>query len=458
MSLILVVDDEKDIRDIIAETLVDEGYNVETAKNASEAIDCINRTMPSAVLLDIWLEGSKIDGLGILKRVKQKYPNVPVIMISGHGNIKTAVGTIKNGAYDFLEKPFKIERLLLTLERAIDASNIESENSLFKNALANSGDLVCCSKLIKGIIKECKALAPTNSRIILEGELGTGKEFFAHFIHSLSLRSRKPFVALNAAKFSESNLMNELLGKENDGKLEKVGMLEKADGGTLYIDSIDKLPAALQSKMLHFLQNGKYNRDGSDKEHQSDVRVIASSTKDLEQLAKDGEFNTNLYHRLNSAKFFIPPLRERKEDVAPLANYFIEHLSSDLNSHHAEFDSDVIALFESYDWPGNIRQLKNIVESMLIHNKGGTSLDISLVPNEIVQNIGKQFQSFGQSNLEIYNKSLKDAREIFEREYIKMQLQKFSGNISKTAEYIGMDRTALHRKMKALNIVLDIAE
>lgn len=465
MSLVLVVDDEQGIREIIADTLVDEGYQVKTAKSSNEALGLLGKIVPSAVLLDVWLEGSHIDGLGLLKRIKQQHPFVPVIMISGHANIKAAVNAIKGGAYDFLEKPFKIERLLTTLERAIENASIAYENSLFKSAMNHLGDCVSNSKRIRSVIKECEATAPTNSRVMLFGEHGTGKEFFARYIHSLSNRAKRPLMVFNAAKVESCDFASSLFGTEQEDGLRSAGLLERANGGTVFIDEISMLPKEFQIEFLNYVQTGQFMREGGAKTIKVDVRIITSSSCDVEHMAQEGAFNKTLFLRLSANIIKIPPLRDRQDDIVPLAEHFLKTLNTDTGNADIKFSHEVISVLNSYNWPGNLRQLRNAVECMIINSNNCKEIGLNLVPQDILQGVSKQFKSFGNAQtdgmpgeFELHSKKLKDAREIFEREYILVQLKKFSGNISKTAQYIGMDRTALHRKIKSLNIELDLAE
>lgn len=464
MSSVLVVDDEQDIREIIADTLLDEGYQVKTAKNAMQAMALLKEFVPNAVLLDVWLEGSSLDGLGLLKRIKQKHPFVPVIMISGHANIKAVVDAMRKGAYDFLEKPFKIERLLITLERAMENASITYENSLFKSAINHVGDCVSNSKVIKNVIKGCETVAPTNSRVTIYGENGTGKEFFARYVHSLSQRAKKSFIVFNTCKAEDKNFPSALYGSENSDAVITAGLLERANGGTLFIDEISAMPKKFQADFLSYVQSGSFKRPGGVKTVKVDVRIIVSSSRNLEEMVESDDFNRTLYQRLSANVIKIPPLRDRNEDIIPLAEHFLKTLNTDIGNPNIRLSQEVASIFQSYNWPGNIRQLRNAIEYILINSNDCKEISLDMVPQDILQGVSKQFTSFisssnnSQNDFELYDKKLKDAREIFEREYIIMQLKKFSGNISKTAEYIGMDRTALHRKIKVLNIVLDVAE
>ncbi len=456
MPLILVVDDEKDIRDLIADTLRDEGYGVMVAKNAAQAIELLAQEKPQAVLLDIWLEGSSLDGLGVLRSIKNKYIDIPVIMISGHGNIKTAVDAIKLGAYDFIEKPFKIERLLLTLERALEAYALSDENKRLQKSDLKKIELSGKSKQIKTVIKQCKAVANLNSRVLILGESGTGRDTLARFMHENSSRARKPFIAVNTVNFSKEQLEKELFGIEMEENF-IVGAIEKADGGSLFIDEITHLAMDMQYKLLNLLQNNAFSRVGSSNTIKSNIRFMFGSDFNIEKCIKNNGFSESLYSRINVASVKMVSLRDRKEDIAEISDLIIQQLSKELDAAEIILEPETISLLSTYEWPGNIIQLRNVVEWLMILHSDKKSISPDMLPHNILSDIGESVSSIDIRKVEIFNKNLKEAREIFEREYIITQLKRFSGNISKTAEYIGMDRTALHRKIRYLHISIDEA-
>ncbi len=457
MALILVVDDERDIRELIADTLKDEGYSTIIARNASQAVSMLAQEQPQAVLLDIWLEGSHLDGLGVLKTIKANHPDVPVIMISGHGNIKTAVDAIKLGAYDFIEKPFKIERLLLTLARALEASALNNENKQLRKANFKNIEIEGESKVIKSTLKQCSTIAPTNSRIIITGEPGTDREVFARFIHQHSTRSRKQFISTNVTNLDLYAVDKELFGTEKEDRVQKVGLLEKANGGTIFIDEITRLSLETQHKLLQALQTNSFKRMGGSVEVPMDIRFIVGAESSIKEQLENNSFSDSLYSRLNTASIELPPLRARQKDLEILCDLMIKHVAVDLETDLITLEPEAISILKSYQWPGNIAQLKNVVEWLIIVHGSNKTITQDMLPHNILSSIGKNIQSIDIKKVAIFNKNLKDARETFEREYIVTQLKRFEGNISKTAEYIGMDRTALHRKIRYLNILLDEA-
>ncbi len=453
MAHILIVDDEADIRELIADILRDEGYQPLCASSASEAIQCFeNGELPSAVVLDIWLEGSEMDGIGILKYVKSNHQNIPVIMISGHGNIETAVQTIRFGAYDFIEKPFKAEKLIIMVNRAIEAFRLAQENKALKLQEKLIGELIGASKAIQQLKAAALMAAPSNSRIVITGEPGSGKEVLARLIHDNSKRAKKPFCILHSSNLSEEQLEVELFGTENKN-FKKAGLLEKADHGTLYIDEISEMPIATQGKLLKFLQTQTFHKIGGSKDIKPDVRIIAASSKNLENEITSGKFNQSLYYRLNVVPLRIPPLLERKEDIKYITEHFLKSFSNSLGVPYKSLSDEALTLMSAYDWPGNIRQLSNVVEWLYIMTSDDVKeITAEMLPQEVLLSINGKHKNLNPVNSDILSKELKKARELFEKEYLCAQLNRFSWNISKTADFIGMDRTALHRKIKSLNI------
>lgn len=452
MARILIVDDEADIRGLLSDILQDEGYRTVTASNAAAALQIVKEEQLNLVVLDIWLEGQEHDGIGVLKRIKTIHPNLPVIMISGHGNIETAVQTIKIGAYDFIEKPFKTEKLLIMVKRAMELSLLAQENKELKELNQVTHEIIGKSKAIEHIIDEVKLVAPTNSRILIVGEHGTGKEVLARMIHNLSNRKNKPFSTLHAANISEHNIEEVLFGID-DLKNFSVGLLEKSNGGTLFIDEISEMPLRVQAKFLKVIQENHFQKIGNSKQIPVDVRIITATSKDLLEQIELGSLNQSLYYRLNVVPLRLPPLRERKEDIMQLFDYFTEVFSKALGTTKITLSDEVMAIFEIYNWPGNIRQLKNVIEwLMIIHGKKSKIITTDLLPDYLLGKNRGENNALNLISNDISLKSLRDARTFFEKEYLKTQLERFSGNISKTAEFVGMERTALHRKLRALKI------
>lgn len=450
MAKILIVDDESDIRELLSDVLKDEGYVTQTATNAKTALESMNSFIPDLVILDIWLEGSEFDGIGVLKRIKQTKPQLPVIMISGHGNIETAVETIRHGAYDFIEKPFKAEKLLILVNRAIEAASLVKENVSLKEQQQIISQLHGESKAIKAVIEAAKVMATVQSRVLITGESGSGKEVLARMIHKLSNRKDKQFVTMHAGSISEKDFEAEFFGVD-DGKDYRIGILEKSDGGTLFIDEVSEMPQVVQSKLLKFLQEHTYYKTGSNKPLQSEVRIIAASSKNLEQEVEKGKLNKSLLYRLNVAVLHMPSLQNRKEDIRILTENIIKQLSEALGLQKIELSEEAYVFMEMYTWPGNVRQLRNVIEwLMLLNGSKNKPIQAQDLPVEITgQNV--EIRGGGVAN-DVVTKPLKVARDMFEKDYLEAQLARFSWNISKTADFVGMERTALHRKIKALGI------
>lgn len=452
-SDILVVDDEEDIRELVAGILEDEGYVVRTAKDADDALAAIEQRRPQLVLLDIWLEGSRLDGLALLDVIKDLHPNLPVVMISGHGNIETAVAAIKQGAYDFIEKPFNADRLVVVASRAIETLRLRREVDALKQLHPHAQRLVGESAAMNTLRQAIERTAPTKSRIMIFGPSGSGKELAARMIHAASSRAAGPFVVINAAAITPERMEIELFGSEGNGEHpRKVGALEEADGGTLFIDEIADMPRETQNRILRVLTEQTFQRVHGNVKVQVDARIVSSTARDIEVEIAEGRFREDLFHRLNVVPIRVPPLAERREDVPELVQHFLEQISATTGLARREIGSDALAILQSHDWPGNVRQLRNNVERLLILAGGDPRAPItaallppdvgSLVPNMPQGNGGEQLMSL----------PLRDAREVFEREYLVAQINRFSGNISRTAEFVGMERSALHRKLKALGI------
>jgi two-component system, NtrC family, nitrogen regulation response regulator NtrX len=453
-SDILIVDDEADIRELVAGILQDEGHGTRTAKNSDEALAAITARRPSLVFLDIWLQGSKLDGLQLLASIKQEHAEVPVVMISGHGNIETAVSAIKLGAYDFIEKPFKADRLVLVASRSLETFRLKREVRELRQLAPQPTTLVGNSTAINQLRQTIEKVAPTNSRILIVGPSGAGKELAARTIHALSGRVQGPFVVINAAAMLPERMEEELFGVEasNGAHGRKVGALEEAHGGTLFIDEIAEMPRETQNKILRVLVDQTFQRVGGSARVSVDVRIVSSTGRNLEADVAAGRFREDLYHRLSVVPIRVPPLAERREDVPVLVEYFIEQISHATGLPKRRVGEDAIAVLQSHDWPGNVRQLRNNVERLMI--LAGGEPDAVINANMLPQDVGSMVPSMpnGNGGEQLMGLPLRDAREVFEREYLLAQISRFGGNISRTAEFVGMERSALHRKLKALGI------
>lgn len=457
---ILIVDDESDIRNLIQGILEDEGYNIRQAGNAKHAYEKLSERVPDLVILDIWLQYSEHDGLKILENFKAQHPHLPVIMISGHGTIETAVTAIRNGAYDFIEKPFKTDRLILMVERALESASLKKENEVLKQKTRGPSDLVGQSTLIATLKGTLNRVAQTSSRILLTGEPGTGKDVAARMIHKLSQRSEGAFVVLNCATMLPERLEMELFGNEPGVRNEeaKAGVLEQADGGTLFLDEIADMPLETQSKIVRVLQEQKFQRLGGKILIESDVRVIASSNRNLEEAITKGHFRQDLFYRLNVVPIDMPALRQHPEDIPDLIEFFVQSYSKQSGLPSLTFSAGALATLQSCPWPGNVRQLRNVIERIMImaagNLPGGVVMNEHLPPEVFPLKIGGGAESSpgSESGSDFMSVPLREAREIFEREYLTSQIRRFGGNISKTAQFVGMERAALHRKLKQLGI------
>ena len=458
---ILIVDDEADIRALIAGILEDEGYSTREAGNAVAALDAVRARRPSLIIQDIWLQGSDMDGLGILGAVKHDHPDVPVVMISGHGTIETAVEAIKIGAYDFIEKPFKTDRLLIIVERAIEAAKLRRENAELRLRVGNPvavGDLVGASPFIQQIRQAVDKVAPTNSRVLITGPAGSGKEVAARIIHGRSRRAEAPFIVLNCAAMHPDRMETELFGIEHSDNAEaprKIGTFEQAHTGTLLLDEVADMPLETQGKIVRVLQEQTFERVGGGTRVEVDVRVIATTNRDLQAEIAAGRFREDLYYRLNVVPIRMPSLRERREDVPTLARHFMQLAAQAAGTQARVLGEDTLAALQAYDWPGNVRQLRNVMDWLLIMAPGEASemIRADMLPGEIGA-ITPAVLRWEKSS-EIMTLPLRDARELFEREYLLAQVNRFSGNISRTAAFVGMERSALHRKLKLLGVNTD---
>lgn len=450
---ILVVDDEVDIRELVAGLLEDEGYRTRKAGSADEALAAIAARRPNLVFLDIWLQGSRLDGLQVLELIKESHPDLAVVMISGHGNIETAVSAIKSGAYDFIEKPFKADRLVLVAERALEASRLRREVRELKTRSVQASRIVGRSTAVNQLRQTLERVAPTNARVLITGEPGCGKELTARTLHEASTRSAGPFVVINAATITPETMEEELFGVEGgDGRSRRVGALEEAHGGTLYIDEIGDMPRETQNRILRVLVDQNFQRVGGATRVHVDVRIISSSSRDLVKLIAEGQLREDLYHRLGVVPIRVPALSERREDVPELIEFFMDQISVAAGLPKRRIGGDAMAILQSHEWPGNVRELRNNVERLMILTKGDPTAEITvdMLPAEVGAMVPTTPSGSGGEKL--MSLPLRDAREIFEREYLMAQIARFSGNISRTAEFIGMERSALHRKLKSLGV------
>jgi two-component system nitrogen regulation response regulator NtrX len=450
---ILIVDDEADIRELVSGILQDEGYTTRTARDSDEAFAAVAARRPNLILLDIWLQGSRLDGLQLLDSVKQEHPELPVVMISGHGNIETAVAAIKKGAYDFIEKPFKADRLVLVADRALETSRLKREVRDLKQLTPLATALVGRSPAINQLRLTVDKVAPTNSRILIVGPSGAGKELAARTLHARSTRNNGPFIVINAAAITPERMETELFGTEqSNGASRKTGALEEAHGGSLFIDEIADMPRDTQSKILRVLVDQTFQRVGGSTKVAVDVRVVSSTCRNLEVEIAAGRFREDLYHRLSVVPIRVPPLAERREDIPDLVDYFMDQISQATGLPKRRIGEDAMAVLQSHDWPGNVRQLRNNVERLMI--LAGGEPDAVITANMLPQDVGSMVPSMpnGNGGEQLMGLPLREAREVFEREYLVAQINRFGGNISRTAEFVGMERSALHRKLKALGI------
>jgi two-component system, NtrC family, nitrogen regulation response regulator NtrX len=452
-SDILIVDDEADIRELVSGILEDEGYQTRLAKDSDEALGAVEERRPSLIILDIWLQGSKLDGLDVLARVKKQHPEVPVVIISGHGNIETAVMAIKRGAYDYIEKPFKADRLVVVTARALETSRLKREIRELKERGPFSSELIGKSAALNALRHSIEKVAPTNSRVLISGPSGSGKELAARVMHAQSARAVGPFVAVNAAAMAPERVEIEFFGVEEQGSAaRKVGALEEAHNGTLFIDEVADMPLETQGKMLRVLVEQKFQRVGGGAKVSVDVRIVSSTSRDLEREMTAGRFRQDLFHRLNVVPLRAPALVERREDVPSLVEHFVAQISQSTGLPPRRIGDDAMAVLQSHDWPGNVRQLRNIVERLMIMTGGDpeTIITADMLPDDITSNVPLSPNGAGGEHL--MSLPLRDAREIFEREYLMAQINRFGGNISRTAEFVGMERSALHRKLRALGV------
>jgi two-component system, NtrC family, nitrogen regulation response regulator NtrX len=450
MSSILIVDDEKDIRELIGDILKDEGYAVRLAANSDSCMAEINAEPPALMILDIWLKDSRMDGIDILKTVKRDNPDVPVVIISGHGNIEIAVAAIKQGAYDFIEKPFNIDQLMVVVSRAMETSRLRRENADLRRRDVTSSEMIGSSTAFKTLKAQLEKVTKSNGRVMLTGPAGSGKEMAARFIHMNGNRASGPFVSVSSATIEPERMEEVLFGRETPERGVEQGLLEQAHGGVVYFDEVADMPVGTQSKILRVLTEQQFMRAGGTDKVRVDLRVISSTTRDLRMEIAAGRFRQELYDRLNVVPIAVPSLNDRREDIPELTRAFIEtfHKSQGLPNRALTMDAE--ALLQTMPWPGNVRQLRNVIERVLILGESSGPIDARELPGQDTasETDGKMVLGGAMATL-----PLREARELFEREYLLTQINRFGGNISRTASFVGMERSALHRKLKSLGVV-----
>ncbi len=450
MADILIVDDEEDIRDLIGDVLRDEGHAPRSAHDADSAFAALEFSPPDLIILDIWLQGSRMDGIEILKSVKRDNPGIPVVIISGHGNVEVAVAAVQQGAYDFIEKPFNMDQLLVVVERALEASRLRRENSRLKAAEAQACNLIGSSPAMNALRNKLQRVARGGSRVLLTGGPGCGKEVAARYIHRHSERHDKPFVVVNAASIEADRMEETLFGREYEDRPVMPGVFERAHGGTLFIDEVGDMPPGTQSKILRVLVDQAFTRLGGTSTVRVDVRVISASNRDLQREIREGRFREDLYHRLNVVPIEVPPLERRREDIPELASLFLDMFAREQGLPRRSLSDGAIAALQTREWPGNVRQLRNLMEQVLILGGDGGVIEGEELPG-IAHANGPDAGLAGVMGM-VASLPLREARELFEREYLIAQINRFGGNISRTASFIGMERSALHRKLKLLGI------
>ncbi len=450
MGDILITDDERDIRELVGDILRDEGFSVRLAANSEECMDAIEDEPPALMILDIWLKDSKMDGIDILKSVKRDKPEIPIVIISGHGNIEIAVAAIKQGAYDFIEKPFNIDQLLVVIRRAMETSRLRRENTELRRKDTSSADMIGSSAAFKALKSHLEKVTKSNGRVMLTGPAGAGKELAARYIHSASNRADAPFVTVNSASIEPERMEEVLFGRESSERGVEPGLLEEAHGGVLYFDEIADMPLGTQSKILRVLVDQQFQRVGGGDKIRVDIRVVSSTNRDLETEIQAGNFREELYHRLNVVPIRVPGLDERREDIPELAEYFIGSFNESQGLPLRRLSEEAVALLQTMHLPGNVRQLKNVIERVLILGESNEVIGAQELegaePGDAEE--GRVVLSGGLATL-----PLREARELFEREYLLTQINRFGGNISRTATFVGMERSALHRKLKSLGVV-----
>lgn len=450
MSSILIVDDERDIRELIGDILRDEGFQVRLAANADDCMAAINAEQPALMILDIWLKDSRMDGIDILKTVKRDNPDVPVVIISGHGNIEIAVAAIKQGAYDFIEKPFNIDQLMVVVGRAMETSRLRRENAELRRRDVTSSEMLGNSPGFRALKAQLEKVTKSNGRVMLTGPAGSGKEMAARFIHANSNRAAAPFVSVSSATVEPERMEEVLFGRETPERGVEPGLLEQAHGGIVYFDEVADMPLGTQSKILRVLVEQQFMRVGGGDKVRVDLRVISSTTRDLRTEIGAGRFRQELYDRLNVVPIAVPSLEDRREDIPELARHFIEMFHRTQGLPLRPLSADAEAMLQTMPWPGNVRQLRNVIERALILGEGNGPIEAKELPSREVaeETEGRLVLGGAMATL-----PLREARELFEKEYLLTQINRFGGNISRTANFVGMERSALHRKLKSLGVV-----
>ncbi|MEJ6394877.1 sigma-54 dependent transcriptional regulator [Gymnodinialimonas sp. 2305UL16-5] len=450
MSDILVVDDERDIRELICDILQDEGFSTRMAGNSDECMSQLNKAAPGLMILDIWLKDSNMDGIDILGHVKRDNPDVPVVIISGHGNIEIAVAAIKQGAYDFIEKPFNIDQLMVVIKRAMETSRLRRENSALRRQDTRASDMVGNSAAFRTLKSQLDKVTKSNGRVMLTGGPGSGKEVAARYIHAQSNRADAPFVSVSSASIQPDHMEEVLFGRESQERGVEQGLLEQAHGGVIYFDEVADMPLGTQSKILRVLVDQSFTRVGGTAKVRVDLRVISSTTRDLAAEIAAGRFREELYHRLNVVPIEVPALEDRREDIPDLAKYFIEFFNREQGLGLRDLGEDSSAMLQTMAWPGNVRQLRNVIERVLILGEGSGPIEPRDLPNQGEAPASEEDMALSAS---LTTLPLREARELFERQYLMAQINRFGGNISRTASFVGMERSALHRKLKSLGVV-----
>jgi two-component system nitrogen regulation response regulator NtrX len=452
---ILIVDDEPDIRELVSGVLEDEGYTTRTAATSDEAFTALAELRPSLVLLDVWLKGSKLDGLEVLDEIKRRDPTLPVLVFSGHGNLDTAVAAVRKGAADFIEKPFEAERLLHLVARATETARLRVENETLRARVGLEDELTGTSAAINTVRATLKRVAPTGSRVLITGPAGVGKEVAARLLHNWSTRASAPFIVASAARMTPERVEEALFGTERSDSDIVPGLLERAHGGTLFLDEIADMPVTTQGRILRVLTEQSFSRVGGSRNVRVDVRVVSGTSRNLQEEMAAGRFREDFYYRLNVVPVHIPPLVDRRDDIPTLARHFLARLASERYGQVPDIAPDAIIALQSFDWPGNVRQLRNVIEQTLILApvERLSRIDLDMLPVEIRGDSTPRIDLIGAPT--IMGSPLREAREYFEREYLRVQIRRFSGNISRTATFIGMERSALHRKLKLLGMADD---
>lgn len=450
MSDILIVDDERDIRELISDILIDEGYTTRLAGNSDACMTEIEAEQPALLILDIWLKDSNMDGIDILKIVKRDYPDIPVVIISGHGNIEIAVAAIRQGAYDFIEKPFNIDQLMVVIRRAMEASALRRENVTLRRSEVTTAEMEGTSPAFRTMVAQLDKVTKSNGRVLLSGPAGVGKELAARYVHSNSNRARAAFVVVGCASIEPDQMEAVLFGRESPERGIEPGLLEQATGGVIYFDEIADMPLGTQSKILRILVDQQFIRVGGSEKIKVDLRVVSATSRDLATEIDEGRFRQELYHRLNVVPIAVPSLEERREDIPLLAKSFIQMFNQSQGLSLRTLGDEAIALMQTMVWPGNVRQLRNVIERVLIMGAGNGPIQANELMNEDDNTVeeGRVVLSGALATL-----PLREAREAFEREYLLTQINRFGGNISRTAQFVGMERSALHRKLKSLKVV-----